>query len=243
MDANLVAAVTAIAALLTGIATFLSIREMRLQRRVQYHPELVVQDLDLRAVRRADPSSREIAFAPIEGPLTNGDPWRGDVPISVHNVGSGVARDVEASWSFDRLAFAKLLAPFENALGGPLRVGNDLIQRGGESSMRWFVSGPSRSERLGAIVPVSNGGGKAIVVDSAYCQLLREFYLVYSLDAEAPLVPPPLYLTLRFRDIEGRRYQKTFRFTLRLSYSSRIHDDDTSEYHTVGLMHLLADDA
>ncbi|MHB1068389.1 MAG: hypothetical protein ACYC1W_00825 [Gemmatimonadaceae bacterium] len=243
MDANTVAAITAIAALLTGIATLLTIREMRLQRRVQFRPELIAEDVEFLAIRSLDDARGKITLAPPYVSLRDGNPWRGAIPLRIHNVGTGVARDVSAEWSFDRPKFAAVLAPFSQLLGGELRISGDLVERRGSENSGWASSGNAR-HRLGAIVPGQSQTGTELGVDFAYSQMLREYFATKDVAFDAPgELPPELSLTLRYRDIEGRAHSKVLRIALQPILDTDMDRDTGESVVAIGMGQLLVADA
>lgn len=248
MDSSHVATITAIAALLTGLATFFSLRELRIQRRVQSRPELALEDVQFRVLcTDPDGASPAITLSLDNMPVSDSESWPGDLQLRIQNVGRGVARDVSASWSFDAYEFATLLAPYEDSIGGRIWVNGKSVQLEGRSDASWLTTGNSHS-RMGAILPVPVGQGKTIAMDFAYTRMLTSFFFASSFPANIELLRewelPDLQLHLSYLDIEGKRYEKS----LRLRFQRVIHvrtgfqelNDDTFE---VARGNLLVDDA
>jgi hypothetical protein len=244
MDANQVAAITAIAALLTGLATLYSIYELRVKRRVQHRPEIVAEDVHFRALRlKGDHTPPIITLEAFGSAVPKQDGRRGHLPISLRNVGTGAARDVTVTWSHDSRQFAELLAPYDDAIGGRVWVDGKTVELAAEGGPRWFTTGNSES-RLGTILPMPVGQEKVVSLDFGYGGLLCAFFAAASTPdgrevLEAPL--PALSLNLSYRDIEGLRYAKSLQlqFELLVMVPSGWADDDSHDEIAQGYLRVV----
>lgn len=212
MTADQVAAASAIAGLVTAIAALLTILELRRQRLDQQRPELVVEDTAFTVFRTGQNDDRPlIAVEPAGSPPTDSSDWRARFPLSVANVGRGVARDVVLVWSFDALAFAERLAPFEHSIGGRVWVNGDLVEISADEEMISMMR-KGFETRLGALLPVPDGAARIVHLDVAYGRLLALYYAAVC-DPRNTLSftdwsVPPICLEMRYRDVGGRAYVK-----------------------------------
>jgi hypothetical protein len=244
MDANQVAAITAVAALLTGLATLYSIYELRVQRRVQHRPEIVAEDVQFRALRlKGDQSPPIVTLAAFGSAAQNQADWLGHLPVGLRNIGTGAARDVTVTWSYDRHQFAELLAPYDDAIGGNVWVDGKTVELAAEGAPRWFTTGNSQS-RLGTILPMPVGQEKIIALDFGYGGLLCAFFAAASTlhgreVLEVPL--PVLSLNLSYKDIEGLTYTKSLQlqFQLVVMVRSGMEADDTHDEIAQGYFRVV----
>jgi hypothetical protein len=247
MGADQVAVVTASAALLTGLATLFSIRELRLQRKVQHRPELILEDVGFRALRlRGESRFPVVTLAHLGSPPQRGDTWRGDLPIRIQNVGRGVAREVEARWSFDAHDFAAVLAPYEESIGGQIWIEGNTVQLEAKDAPAWFTTG-SHIQRLGAILPLPNGQENTIALDFAYSRLVCAFFGAASLGENQDMLNnwmlPDVRLHLSYKDMEGNRYTKLLRLRFQLVVLVPSGWPDDGKHDEIAQGYFQVDDA
>jgi hypothetical protein len=98
---------TSWAGLVTAAAALFAISEMRLQRVLGYRPELVVLPPEL----LLSPTQNTPAWSCSPKKVTNQAAQSQSAAVDCINVGIGVARNVEATWEFDRQLAVEQLSP------------------------------------------------------------------------------------------------------------------------------------
>ena len=213
MNANQVAAVSALAAFLTALAALFTILEMRRQRVSQLRPELVLEDSPFTLYRASTHGAQYVlALCDPSSPPVDSEDIYGRCSLKLSNVGRGVARSTSAKWSFDRMEFAARLAPVAESIGGRVWIEGDLILFESEGAVaRWLVR-TNQTLRFGAVEATENSKARPIRIDSAYLLLLASFYSAAcdskNMSLLSTLVAPPLTLTVSYRDVEGTEYTK-----------------------------------
>lgn len=203
--------ITAIATLLTAVATLFTILEMRRQRTSQYRPEIVLDDSAFKVFRSVTAAGRSM-FAVTTGDAKPSDQWtlsRGCF-LRCQNVGHGVARDVRLAQRVDGRAFAEKLAAHEEVIGGRIWADDRTIEFDGKEASWMAFQG--HELRLGSFAAAASASSHDFPVLLPYEQLVG-LYVAAALPSQDKHENldwdiPPLSLKLSYRDLEGRSFSK-----------------------------------
>lgn len=221
----MIATLTAIASLITGIATLLTVRELIRQRRSQHRPELIIENVGLEAVY--SPSMRNKNGITLQPQMAiEARNKFNAICLVVTNVGRGVARNIHGHWSYDRQAIVTALAAHGEFIGGNIWLDGDgtTFEASDGSFMQW--TGNSDLE-MAPLHPFPESRAANIPFEGSYI-MLSEFLLSVSMETQnldlldTPTLPN-IRLELTYSDLEGFNYKKTFQISLRylmISYSN-----------------------
>jgi len=202
---------TAVASLVTAVATLLTVLEMRWQRHAGYRPDLLVTGEPLHMRGNAEGIRVEVVRESTEAATESYGPHRPAVLCS--NVGIAHAKDVRIEWDYDILAFVAAIAALDNELGSSIvREQGMLHFDAGNRAITHMIAAQSKSN-FASIAP----GAPATRVDLplAYVDLLCAYFGAW-LDASRPREGTvqvrriELTLTLRYRDIGNNEHSRRF---------------------------------
>ena len=221
MTADLLQQITGIATLLTALAAFLTILELRRQRTAGYQPSLAVEDQPVALYRPSkDEYGRSVLFQTLGQQPTRESRPGGDVLFPIRNVGAGAALQVEARWEFDALEFASVIATTDGDAGRGVSVGGEFIRFEADGYASW-MSRRVQEHRLGLLPASPDAPVTRVPIPFAYALLASAFFQA-SLDKEPEkgleLSLPPLILTLTFQDRAGGKHQNRFRVALEMEF-------------------------
>jgi len=228
---TLLASVTAF---LTALATLLTIREMKRQRKSAYKPDLLLRPTSFRVSPNDLPNQRPVIVT--TGTASQGRS-RTSILLQLYNAGFGPAKYIEVNWQFDCADFVRHLA----GLPGPAGITVDNHKKGflnitfdGERPARIFHNlATQRSTSINILPPQAE---ESLVVPPAYTDLLAGYVLTLSRSLSNQLQPdalslPQFLVTVRYKDLEGDQHVKTFNVVPGLvairSYTPAIVDTDS----------------
>jgi hypothetical protein len=214
MNANQIAALSAVASMVAAFASLLAILEMRRQRSSQLRPELDLSDAPFTLYRCSSYANRLVLAICDPGSMpADSEDLRGQCSLRLSNVRRGVAKSTIVRWTFDRLDFAAKLAPFAESVHGRVWVENDVVHFESDGGVAKWAARTNESLRLGAIPATDPGLGKIVSLDAAYLLLLASYYAAAcdakNMDLLSSLASPPLELLVTYQDVEGKSYKKS----------------------------------
>ncbi len=227
-----IALVAGVATLSTALATFLTVREISRQRRASYRPDLI--------------SAHQYAYAlgPLEGNALSYS-WvktfddrgsssvtvpqaGGQYSITLFNVGSGAAKDIETEWKLDLASWVARINALAQRSATSLVLNMDLATNilqiaGSGYPHTTHLVGNQLKHRWGHLLPASlDKNGIELLVPSAFLTLVA---LQVALGSRIPegsetddewRIVPHADLLLRYIDVGGTRHTKGMKLSLGL---------------------------
>ena len=220
---HLISILTSVAACLSAIAAFFTVRQVSKQREHSYRPELVIPSIVIDGIS----SNQEKEFIPLWWSdnlnlNSHNDPKR--FQFSINNVGLGAAKEIHLSWSFpiekivndiNKLIQQSLIPLYFACEDGVLVAkSKDMVH---ESISMWKNQ---KNEILDFILPSGLEKTPALIVfPDAYKRLLSScIYFSFKTSKFEMLEKfPPLLLTISFKDIGNKEHNINLKVLVDLS--------------------------
>lgn len=217
MSPDLLQQITGIATLLTAVAAFLTILEMRQQRTAAYRPALAIEDQPVNLYRpaQADWGHTVVFQSGDKLPSREGFPG-GDVRFRVRNVGAGAALEVDARWEFDAVEFATVVARADPKAGQGISVETEFIRFEADGYGSWMAR-RVQVHHLGTLSASPDAQPAVVPIPFAYALLASAFFqaaLSKGIESALRLELPGLALCVSFHDRTGLRLESRYRVTL-----------------------------
>jgi hypothetical protein len=233
---QLISAIASVAALITAVIVFFTLREMILQRQLSYKPDLVCK-----------PSFFSCS-ANIQETLTN---WEISVnsrfqtrpdkiddqknlrhpSIEIFNIGLGAAKNIEVIWQFDYKKAIEFTKKASMTLGFKVFIEDEILAIKGSNFGTYINIKASLSNALDYVLPVSIAYKPAtIMVPSPFFDLLALNYIFQHYKGPLEKVKyelpgfPQLIMLLKYFDVGGNCHTRTFRTDPKVSIIEVSHN-------------------
>jgi hypothetical protein len=214
---HLIALVTSIAACLSALATFLTVRQVKMQREASYRPELMFSRTRFDAVSEGG-SLPERWVRPKSEPQPKYPPR--DLTIPLHNIGLGAAKEVVIEWSFpvehaiekiNRAAQQTLTPIYFSTDGEEVTIKSETF---GNGTSMWINQ---RKGRVDFVLPTSvNGDSARVPLPQTYILLASATLFFHAKSDDPSFEVPALLAHLSYLDIGDQSHTASFKFELRV---------------------------
>jgi len=218
---QLIALIASVGACLAAVATFLTVREMAMQRTASYHPELVISRtlFESRPISVGHlPTSWVASNEKDSGRKNENAELRFSVPLN--NIGLGAAKNLEVQWDFPIEEITKEIA----TLAAKTTVPANISFKNGMFSIRSDVLGTAtsiwtneRSTKIDYVLPAAEQReGTEVKIPLTYIMATSALlYFSFATKSEQ-LSIPALTATIRYQDIADSSYRTSFDIQFRL---------------------------
>jgi hypothetical protein len=220
---QIIALAASVAACMSAIATFLTVRQIAMQREASYRPKLAFSRVYFEA------GTRQILAGPLPQQWVVRDPgpsapeFLEDLALPLRNVGLGAARAVSLVWSFDieqvvervNHAAQRTLTPAYFSIDETgVSIKSEVI---GDSHSMWRNQ---REALIDFVLPASvQNEPVSVRLPHAYIQLCAALVFLESKDKDIKRAfeLPSLCATLAFKDIGGSGHSAVFDIEVQLT--------------------------
>jgi hypothetical protein len=224
---SLTAAFTALAAIMTAVATFLTVRQIKKQTEASYRPELAF----LQTPVISYPATDGIPSIWLTSEAQDSDAptmeYHATFEIRLYNIGLGAAKDVAYSWEFpvrdmvedvNTNAQHALEPAYYKYANGMLSLESSKFR---QSTIIWETE--RKQTVIGYVLPTElNRDGVAIRMPMTFIDLVSSqtyFAWAAAQKGEQKVIfdqIPPLTMELTYHDIAGGTYNMTFKLQLKI---------------------------
>lgn len=204
--------------IVTVLLVFVTLLEMMTERIEAYKPYLVLEAGTggcRYVINEGENKSRQYAIFDTN---YSDETLSGDVTIPIRNIGVGVANNVEMEFSIDYNANSKRYFWFEEHYPAFALEDNKIIVDSSYMANNTFLSAPDidtsdRQLHYESFVLPNNQETIFVRLPIDYLAAVRH-YLSYSRNIDVP----PLYLTIKYEDVQRVRYSQRFYLELSTNY-------------------------
>jgi len=218
---NIIAIITALAALATGIANFFMIREMKKQRIATSKPVLkILQKNDVATINK----NKHWSWNENESSFS--------IEPKLMNFGTGPALSIKITWKLDLDKIVNGLKYFDPYNQKKFNHNDNTI----ELDNSFHAVANQKNTTINAVL-VNNASNEPLRIPSYYVTAFEKYIELGFLNKEGegdysnyPTFPS-IYANFKYEDIHGNELKQEFKILL--SFSSISHGEDENEVHTI----------